>query len=161
MTFRRIITIEEQLEEKPSESYNDQIRHEPVLENEEPLATRKKDTVRSSTESTNQTVPVAHQQQNQQTILTRKRKREYARDGELGLDLHLENIRRVRIQTVSRGYTKKFRAMFGYFEEGGKPESAFCWGFRTKDVSLSCCSNDQIVAHPAPTLVLTIFPTSG
>ena len=148
MTFRRIIKIDEQLEEKSAESQNDQIHQEPVLYNEKQLAAKKDDIVLFSTEHTSNMVPDSRQQQDQQSTLKHKRKREYARDSELELDLDLENIRRVRIQTVSRGYTKKFGAMFGYFEEGGRSEPASCWGFRTKDVSHSFCSNDRSIVRP-------------
>lgn len=139
MIFRRIIEIDE------DKSLKIQSHQRPygksVLTEEEPATTDEVIRPFPITENIGQILPVfpslVQKEIRQLTGPRLKRKREYARDDELEIDLHLENIRRVRIQTVSRGYTEKFKAMFAYFEEGGKPEPVICFGFRTKDVGRS------------------------
>jgi len=141
MTFRRVITVA------------DDISPEPFHEKTYPQVVTRRDREYSLTavdEIPGTAVAIEHrmnsdsffERHQRNTVLVdypsakRKRKREYSHDEDLGLELQQENIRRVRIQTVSRGMTQKCRALFGYFEEGGRPEPAFCCGFRTSDVSL-------------------------
>jgi hypothetical protein len=134
MTFRRIVKIEE---DQSPKIHSHQTHHNPPFHKEESQASGKSVNFFPTIEFQAQALTHSKPQDiKQQTAPNLKRKREYARDDELELDLHLENIRRVRIQTVSRGVTKRFEVMFGYFEEDGKPEPAFCCGFRTKDVGL-------------------------
>jgi len=135
MTFRRLIEIEED-----ASLHSDETHLEPTPHNNGPPARNKSANLFSTTEFPMHTLTNYNTQEvEEQTAPNRKGRREYARDAdaELELELQLENIRRVRIRTVSRGVTERFEVMFGYFEEGGKPEAAFCCGFRTMDVGLS------------------------
>lgn len=130
MTFRRIIEIEE--DESP-QLYGDPTHQEPVLHEEASLVSTNA-SLFSKIEAPGQASKNYKPRQIEQKITqNRRRKREYARDDELELDIHLDNIRRVRIQNVSRGVTDRFDVMFGYFEEDGQPESALCYGFRTQE----------------------------
>ena len=134
MTFRRIIQIEE---EKLAKDQSRQLNPKLVEYKRAPSAPNESYNMFSLTESA-KTVDLTTSWPQREQLIARKRKRKRrggVHDRELELDLQFENIRRVRITTVSRGITKRFEVMFGYFEEGGKPEPAFCCGFRTKDVS--------------------------
>jgi hypothetical protein len=98
MTFRRIVQIEE---DKRSKIYNHEAQLKVVKYEEEPTSATEGYKVVSLTKSAGQVNPISVQRQNEQQIpRPGKRKREH-RDDELELDLHLENIRRVRITTVS------------------------------------------------------------
>ena len=135
MTFRRIIKIEE--DESP-EIHGRHISQSTILHKDSPLTRNNNANFFPTAELPREMLMLSNPEGfGHHTIPNRKRKREYARDGELELDLHVDNIRRVRIQTMSRGVTKRFEVMFGYFEEGGKPEPALCCGFRTEDVGRS------------------------
>jgi hypothetical protein len=150
MIFRRVIEIEQ--DESPK-IYSHQTHQKHILYKEGSPDRNKDTNLISTAKFPTQILTDSYPQEiKQQTASNRKRKREYARDDDLELDLHLENIRRVRIQTVSRGVTERFEVMFGYFEEGGKPEPAFCHGFRTKDVG-------HILSKLG--LQRLIFPTPG
>jgi hypothetical protein len=108
MIFRRIIEIEET---EPPRSHR-QVRHNPALYKERVEANNTGATFPSATGSQIKMLGGPNwQETKQKTALNRKRKREYARSDELELDLHLENIRRVRIQTVSRGITERFEGL--------------------------------------------------
>jgi hypothetical protein len=140
MTFRRIIEIEQ---ERSTSISSHQTFRKHVFRDAPPAA--KRDRSISMLQTTSKIYPSSSQQRNvRRTISKLKRKREYARDDDLELDLHLENIRRVRITTVARGITEKFKALFGYFEEGGTPEPAFCCGLRTKDVRYMVSRNHNL-----------------
>ncbi|KAH8803467.1 hypothetical protein F5884DRAFT_508116 [Xylogone sp. PMI_703] len=128
MTFRRIIEIEGDISSK---SQVDKPPHGPSNKPKSP--TRNQEISPGPAVQLQQLSGSTPEENKQQVAINRKRKREYARDNELDLDLHLENIRRVRIRTVSRGVTERFEVLFGFFEENGKPEPAFCYGFRTED----------------------------
>ncbi|KAF4627334.1 hypothetical protein G7Y89_g10823 [Cudoniella acicularis] len=137
ITFRRIIKIED--DKEVCKSCNQEKIPEAGVEEKPLLAAIAPLQLLDSTLDTNTSPSAIEERQNPSPSMagnvsgSGKRKREYAGDNELGLELHQDNIRRVRVQTLSRGITKRCRAFFGYFEEEGRPEPAFCYGFRTSE----------------------------
>lgn len=135
ITFRRIIQIEDDGFETNSESFS------------EILSRQDSETTGTGADTPEPMEPLGIdapgpfldftqlQEMFDDSLAPKKRKREIDYCGFDELEIHEENIRRVRVQTTSRGVTKRFRALFGYFEEGGVPEPAFCYGFRTSEVS--------------------------
>ncbi|TAQ90368.1 hypothetical protein B7494_g1329 [Chlorociboria aeruginascens] len=131
MTFRRIINIEDEESSKP---YVEEIHQLDISTDDKPRASF------HSPQSGIQSASDMLQPQNSTMVADtspatrkRKRKREYAHDDDLESKLQEDNIRRVRIKTISRGMTEKCKVFFGYFEEGTQPDPAFCCGFRTGD----------------------------
>jgi hypothetical protein len=155
MTFRRIITVEESVDGETPETVDIVMAEDSDSDSDHDDSTLASDHMGTTTFpviNARQIVSLPPPQKFRQ-LAAKPKRRDLKRDRDAGfeVDLHLENIRNVRIQTISRGYTKKFPALFAYFEEGGVPEPAFCWGFRTKEVSwhFTChkhsASNSRII----------------